>query len=110
MAWEPRRNGRTYYYRSRRVQGRVVKEYMGGSEHGRQAAAADQAARDSRRQAERLHKEKNKDVDALVIQLNEFDKLIEQLVTCQLICSGWRQHHRQWRPPTNDRRCHDRDT
>ncbi len=108
MALELRRNGRKYYYRSRRVQGRVVKEYVGGGEQGRQAAAADQAGRNARRQAARLCKEMNKDVGDLVVQLDEFDKLVDQIVICQLVGSGWRQHHRQWRPP-NGRRRHDRD-
>lgn len=109
MAWELRRNGRTYYYRVRREGNRVIKEYIGGGEQGRQAAEADQAARDCRRQATLLRKEANRAVDDLAVHIGEFDQVLDQLVTCQLVCSGWRQHHRQWRPPTNGRRCHNRD-
>jgi hypothetical protein len=33
-AWETRRNGRRYFYTARRVNGRVVKEYMGRDNAG----------------------------------------------------------------------------
>lgn len=108
MAWEKRRTG-TFYYRSRRVGDRVVKVYVGRGEQGRRAAEADQAARDSRREAARLHKEKSQSVDDLIAQLDEIDRIVDQLMTCQLLRSGWRQHHREWRPPTNGRRRHNRD-
>ena len=108
MAWERRGNGK-FYYRSRRVQGRVVKEYVGGGEAGHQAAAADQASRKSRRQAVWLGKEENKDVDDLVVQLNEFGTLLDQVLTCQLLCAGWKKHHRQWRSGNGSIRSHHRD-
>jgi hypothetical protein len=42
MAWETRR-GRKYYYRATRVNGRVVKLYVGAGEEAAAAAAADSA-------------------------------------------------------------------
>src|SRR5947209_3462452 len=104
MAWEKRGDGQ-FYYRSLRVRGRVVKQYIGTGERGRKAAEEDRATRDARRQATLLRQEKNKDLDDLIVQLDEFGTLIDQLVTCQLLCAGWRKHHRQWRA-TNGRSDH----
>ena len=98
MAWERRRNGRTYYYRVRRDDDRVVKEYVGAGEKGRRAADADQAAREARREAGRLRKDRGQDVVGdLLDQLQELDSRVDQLVACQLVCAGFRRHHRQWR-------------
>lgn len=108
MGWEKRRK-REFYYRSRRVRGQVVKQYVGGGELGRQAAEADQSARDSYRQAAVLRKEANRAVVDLAGHLDEFDELVDQLVTFQLIGAGFRLHHRQWRPPTNGHRRRDRN-
>jgi hypothetical protein len=103
MSWETRRNGNRYYYRSRRQDGRVVREYVGGGEKGRRAAEADAAARDSREQAAKLLAEKNRPVDGLAAHLDVFGKIVDQLVTCQLLCAGWRRHHRGWREPKSGR-------
>ena len=97
MGWERRRNGREYYYRSRREGDRVVKEYVGGGETGRRAAAADQADRDASRQAAQLRQEESGKLEPLVANLDEFDRLVDQLLTCKLLCAGWKRHHRQWR-------------
>jgi len=48
MAWETRRNGRQYYYRSRRLGHRVVQEYLGAGCVAYAAAAEDEAARAKR--------------------------------------------------------------
>jgi hypothetical protein len=108
MAWEKRGSGK-FYYRSLRVRGQVVKQYIGNAEQGRQAAAADAAAKESRRQDARFRQEKSHALDDLVADLDEFDKLVDQLVTCQLLCGGWKKHHRQWRSSNGRTRSHNRD-
>jgi hypothetical protein len=105
MAYERRRNGKLFYYRSRREGDRVVKTYVGGGEIGHQAAEADQAAR---RQAAQLRKETSRKLEQLVSNLDEFDRMADQLLTCQLLSAGWKQHHRQWRSSNGCRRSRDR--
>jgi hypothetical protein len=110
MAWE-NRGRRQYYYRSLRQGDVVVKQFVGSGEAGRFAAEADQAARFARRQAAQLRRQRNAPVDELGALLDEFDQLVDELVTCELLCAGARQHRRQWRLPKNGRtRSHNRNT
>jgi len=58
MGWERRKRGGLYYTRSRKVSGRVVREYVGGGLAGHLAAQMDdnermdRKSRDEKRQAE----------------------------------------------------------
>jgi hypothetical protein len=99
MAWERRRNGRTYYYHWQRVGLRAVKQYVGSGEKGRRAAEADQAGREAYIQEALQRAENRRPVDKLAAHFNQFDRMLEQLVVCQLVSAGWRQHHRQWMAP-----------
>ena len=45
MSWETRPNGRRYYTRTRRINGRVVRIYIGGGAKGNAAAITDWARR-----------------------------------------------------------------
>ncbi len=101
MGWEARRGGRRFYYRARRLGDRVVKEYVGGGERGRLAAEADEAARRVREQAELQRVERQRPMDDLAATMNEFDQLVNQVVTCHLLSARWKQHHRQWRSTGN---------
>jgi hypothetical protein len=103
MAWERRPAGGRYYYRSRRQDDKVIKQYFGRGKIGRLAAEADQAARDARRHAAQRRKEESRPVDELTCHLDEFGELVDQLVTCQLLCAGARKHKRQWRLPKHGR-------
>ena len=99
MAWERRRGGRRYYYRIRRVGNHIAREYCGAGERGRQAAAADQAARAARADAKRIRAEQRQPLDEVAADLDELKKVVDLLLACQLHCDGWKQHHRQWRRP-----------
>ena len=89
MAWERRRNGHMFYYRAERVGDRIVKQYVGGGEKGRLAAAADQAVRDSHAQAVQLHTpDRRPRWISYVALLDEFGELVDLLIPCQLLCSG----------------------
>ena len=55
MGWEERNRGGRYYTRSRRVEGRVIREYIGGGLAGEIAAEADRIERE-RREAEELRR------------------------------------------------------
>lgn len=99
MAWEKRRNGRSYYYRGRREGSRIVKEYIGGGEKGRRAAAEDAAARRKTAEAARLRHERELPANEIAGHLGEFGHLLKQVGTCDLLYAGWTQHRREWKEP-----------
>jgi uncharacterized protein YceH (UPF0502 family) len=77
MAWENRRKGK-YYYRTRRVNGRVVKEYVGFGPEAEEAAKQDEADRQKRDAAVRAVKMKIAELDAIVAPLHEFADLVTE--------------------------------
>src|SRR5262245_4662896 len=95
MGWD---KGSRYYTRSRRVNGRVVREYVGGGTIGELAAQLDAIERDKReteRQCARIEREKIESLDALLADLNE---LADLLARAALAAAGYAQHHRgEWR-------------
>jgi hypothetical protein len=98
MAWEKRQGRGRYYTRSRRVNGRVVREYVGCGELSEAAAAADLFDRSSKRiELARLNAEQQRQdaADALLDQLANATGL---LVRAALENAGYHQHDRgQWR-------------
>lgn len=95
MGWD---KGGRYYTRSRRENGRVVREYVGGGRAGELGARLDAIARDKReveRQCDRIQRE---EVAALDAPLAELNGLIDLLARAALAAAGYRQHKRgEWR-------------
>jgi hypothetical protein len=98
MSWETRANGNRYYTRSRRVNGRIEREYVGGGEIGELSEQMDAMKREERQQrAEAIREAKS--------QMDGFDELLTQLETVAdsigrglLIAAGYHQHNRsEWR-------------
>jgi hypothetical protein len=109
MAWDTHREGRRYYTRSRRVNGRVVREYVGGGDIGELAAAAD-ALRRARRRAQkdqlRAERARWRAADQLLLELSESVGL---LARAALLAAGYHQHARgAWRRKRHGRQdeCH----
>jgi hypothetical protein len=98
MGWETRQRGGSYYTRSRRVNGRVVREYIGGGERGEYAAAADAIARE-RREAERAdHTRERRQRDTVEAQLMSWYAAVDAHLHQALTAAGYRQHKRgEWR-------------
>ena len=94
MAWE---NGGRYYTRSKRVDGRVVREYIGCGVLGVMAAEDDRGEREARRQAVAVRKAaRTADVaqeKELIAYCNGVDVLLAQVYNE----AGYHNHRGQWR-------------
>jgi hypothetical protein len=99
MAWEAR-GSRRYYTRSKRVNGRVVREYVGaaGSPAVELAAAADGLRRLGREAAARerhAERERHRDAEAPLLALCV---RTDVLTRAALLSAGFHRHDRgQWR-------------
>ena len=99
MGWEVRR-GQRYYYRSLRVNGRVVKEYVGAGEVGEVAARLDAEAaahRVAERAAWRHTLEELHQLDALFEQV---DRDVTAYVSAVMTAAGFHRHRGEWRRKT----------
>jgi hypothetical protein len=93
MGWE-----RGYYYRTRKVNGRVMREYVGAGRVAELAAELDRIGRE-RRQLNVLQQRQEKaqlaELDATVKRLDEAADL---LAHAALLATGFHQHNRgEWR-------------
>jgi hypothetical protein len=98
MSWETRSGGRRYYFRARKVNGRVVKEYLGTGELAEALAALDALDREGaalRAEAERRERQRHADLDGAVA---EFCRAVDAVVADALRLAGYHRHARgQWR-------------
>jgi hypothetical protein len=103
MSWESR-EGREYYTRSRRVGGRIRRQYVGRGELAELAAAADACRRAQRQiQAQEQRAEKARWQAAAQLLL-ELDAGVDLLAQAALLAAGFRQHDRgEWRRTRYDR-------
>jgi hypothetical protein len=97
MAWESRERGGPYYTRSRRVNGQVVREYIGGGELARIASESDamsRTLRKAKRQQERAELER---LGALAAPVSELCEVTEILARAHLLAGGYHKHKGEWR-------------
>lgn len=96
MSWESRGNYR-YYYRRRKVNGRVEAEYIGSGPVADALAGLDEF---ERQQREREATEWQVFIEAdrrTVAALGDVDELVRSAVAAVLIVNGYHTHKRQWR-------------
>ncbi len=94
MPWESGPRGRPYYTRTRREDGRVIREYIGVGQEGKRAAEEDDARRrqaEADREAER----------ALAEDIESLSELADLLARAALLAAGY---HRPNRGPGRKRR------
>jgi len=96
--WETRERGDFYYTRSKRKNGKVVREYIGGGILGELAARMDAEERERREREAASWREEKRNLEALVAPLEELHHAVEVLVRAALIASGYHRHNRgEWR-------------
>jgi hypothetical protein len=104
MAWE-KRWGKSFYYRCRRVRGRVKKLYCGGGLAGQIAATIDARRREQRhreRVADLTARARLEEVNVLACRLREICKLLTEAVL--LLASYHRPNRVAWRKSRAARR------
>jgi len=98
MAWEKRKRGGAYYTRSRKVNGRVVREYVGGGALGELAALIDAQERQRREEEAAAWQEERERLEELAGLVDEFCEAVETVARATLLAAGFRQHNRgEWR-------------
>ncbi|MDP9356834.1 MAG: hypothetical protein M3R02_16385 [Chloroflexota bacterium] len=97
MGWETRGPHR-YYYRARKVGGRVVKEYIGTGLSAEIAALQDRSARQDRAITAMARRAERTGLEAVDGELTDIDDAIEAATRASLILTGYHRHHRgAWR-------------
>jgi hypothetical protein len=97
-----------YYTRSRRENGRVVREYVGSGYIAKLAAQLDALQRSEREDKRETERAMRAELAAHDDQLNEFVELTEELARAALFAAGYRQHNRgAWR---KQRVCHETES
>jgi hypothetical protein len=96
MGWEKGR----YYTRTRRVEGKVVREYFGCGPEAERAAREDSEARD-RRRLQRLEMQIERETcAALDAPFEVIDTFVALVVEVALTTAGYKRHNRgEWRKP-----------
>jgi hypothetical protein len=93
MGWE-----RGYYYRACKVNGRVVRQYVGRGPAAELAAQLDVQERDRRQRAARALRREKRDLDALDADLKALTETADLLACAALLAAGFHQHKRgEWR-------------
>lgn len=92
MSWE-KRNKQTYFYRRRRVNGRIVSDYLGRGPLAQAAQVlADQEARQKTDERAVLQ-----ELDRLAQMVDEYGEQVKMLVAAHLYVNGYHYHRGEWR-------------
>ena len=98
MGWETRKKGpRRYYTRSRREDGRVVREYIGGGVLGRLAAQQDEIERRQREEETAYWREERERLEQNAAFVGELEEAAEILSQAHLIVAGFHKRRGEWR-------------
>lgn len=97
MSWE-RRGRRRYYFRARKVQGKVVKQYVGRGPKAETTAAEDARERAKREAIRCSAAEEQQRHEALEELVGNLSRQTEKMLNAALVAAGYYQHNRsEWR-------------
>src|SRR5689334_18194355 len=98
MSWEHPKRGGPYYTRSRRVNGRVVREYFGKGEGARDAYEEDLERREERQRRRAAWQGEVVSLEDTDQSAATFGQAAELLVQATLYVAGYHLHKRgEWR-------------
>lgn len=98
MGWETRERGTgSYYYRSKRVGGRVRKEYQGHGRLGQLAAKLDKIERQEKAEEAAFWKQERERLKREAGFLLELEGAAKILTTAQLLAVGCHKYKGEWR-------------
>lgn len=97
MGWETRERGGPYYTRSRRVNGKVIREYYGGGYIGQIAAKLDEHKRCQREEEAAYWWEERERLESNAAFLREVEETAEILTKASLLAAGYHTHKGEWR-------------
>ena len=98
MGWEKRERGDLYYTRSKKVDGRVIREYVGGGTLGHLTALQDAQERLRREEEAASWKQERERLEALLAPVEDLCESTEVLYRASLLSAGFRRHQRgEWR-------------
>ena len=98
MAWESRNGGGRYYTRSKRVDGRVVREYVGSGPIAELIAALDAESRRERDERRATRNARRAELESTIALLDRSWEGVLGLVRAVLVSNGYYRHHRgEWR-------------
>jgi hypothetical protein len=98
MAWETREGRGRYYTRSHRVNGRVVREYVGTGLVGELAAAQDAERRREQEDERAAWSDLKEDLHTVADLVDRCWENVSALTTAVLVSAGFYRHHRgEWR-------------
>src|SRR5262245_45336373 len=93
MGWD-----RGYYYRVRKIDGRVAREYIGAGPVATLVAQQDAIERQKREDERADWRAKRAEMDALAAPLDVLNDLADLLARAALVSAGFHQHKRgEWR-------------
>ena len=98
MGWETCARGGRYYTRSRKVRGRVVREYVGAGLIGELSARGDAEERAARHERAATMRRDQASWEAVERPVAELDDLVGAVAAGALLLAGYHCHHRgEWR-------------
>ena len=98
MGWETRRGRGRYYTRSHKLNGRVVRDYVGGGLIGQLAARDDEERRQRAAAAQERFRQEQERFAAAAAPHYTLNTLADALMTAALLDAGYHRHDRgHWR-------------
>jgi hypothetical protein len=97
MTWERRKGSGRYYTQSRRVSGRIVREYIGSGPDAELIARIDEQDRAARLAAAAEMAARRASEEALDAELDRLCHFAEMAGRAALLDAGFHRHRGQWR-------------